>query len=85
MNEQIQELLLKNKDSFANGVTETSGQVYIHGSQDNLQKFADLIVQECLTIVHERRVMAPTDDDGYFKVALDMASTDIKRYFGVEE
>ena len=49
------------------------------------EKFAELIVQECLMIVYERQVLAPTDDDGYFKVALDMVSKDIEQHFGVEE
>jgi hypothetical protein len=52
---------------------------------DELEKFAELIVQECLMIVYERQVLAPTDDDGYFKVALDMVSKDIEQHFGVEE
>jgi hypothetical protein len=49
------------------------------------QKLAELIVKECLMIVYERQVQAPTDDDGYFKVALDMVSKDIEQHFGVEE
>jgi hypothetical protein len=49
------------------------------------EKFAELIVKECLMIVYERQVLAPTDDDGYFKVALDMVSKDIEQHFGVEE
>lgn len=49
------------------------------------RKFAELIIKECLMIVYERQVQAPTDDDGYFKVATDMVSTDIKLHFGVEE
>lgn len=47
MNERIKELLVDNKDIFSNGVTESNGEVYIHGSQDNLQKFAELLIQEC--------------------------------------
>ena len=31
--------------------------------------------------MNERQEMAPTDDDGYFKVALDMASKDIEQHF----
>ena len=49
MNERIRELLLQNRNSFNNGVTDTNGGVYIHGSQENLEKFAELIVRECLS------------------------------------
>ena len=53
MFERIKELLIENKDSFTNGVTETAGEVYIHGSQDNLQKFAELIIIECASIAYK--------------------------------
>ena len=49
------------------------------------EKFAELIVRECLILVNERQQRAPSDDDGYFKTALDMVSTDIEQHFGVEE
>ena len=49
MNERIRELLLQNRNSFNNGVTDTNGGVYIHGSHENLEKFAELIVRECLS------------------------------------
>jgi hypothetical protein len=49
------------------------------------EKFAELIIKECLMLVWERQQMAPSDDDGYFKTALDMVSTDIEQHFGVEE
>jgi len=58
---------------------------YQHIDALQLEKFAELIVKECLMIVYERQVLAPTDDDGYFKVALDMVSKDIEQHFGVEE
>jgi len=79
MNERIKELAVQARDW---GYAEHSGytaQLLFE------QKFALLIVRECLMIVYERQVRAPTDDDGYFKVALDMVSTDIEQHFGVEE
>jgi hypothetical protein len=47
-------------------------------------KFAELIVKECLMLLYERQQMAPSDDDGYFKTALDMVYDDIEQHFGVE-
>ena len=70
MNERIQQL---------------AEQVYGTQATEQEIKFAELIVKECLMIVYERQVLAPTDDDGYFKVALDMVSKDIEQHFGVEE
>lgn len=76
MNERIKELLVDNKDIFSNGVTESNGEVYIHGSQDNLQKFAELIVKECAEFVGKQRNDIPAC--GFeFEVA-------IKEHFGVE-
>jgi len=51
MNKRIKELLLQNRNSFTNGVTDTIGGVYIHGSQENLEKFAELIVRECCLVI----------------------------------
>lgn len=49
MNGRIKELLLQNKDKFTNGVTITNGEVYIHGSQENLEKLTELIIREGVT------------------------------------
>ena len=47
MNERIKALLLNARNMFANGVTESDNKIYIHGSEENLEKFAELIVREC--------------------------------------
>jgi hypothetical protein len=52
--------------------------------ENEAEKFAELIVKECLMLVYERYQKAPTDDDGYFKSALDMVYDDIEQHFGVE-
>jgi len=46
MNERIKELLLNERNMFVNGVTESDNKIYIHGSEENLEKFAELIVRE---------------------------------------
>jgi hypothetical protein len=53
MNERIKVLLLNARNMFDNGVTESNNKIYIHGSEENLEKFAELIVNECLTICEE--------------------------------
>ena len=51
MNERIKALLLNERNMFANGVTESNNKIYIHGSEENLEKFAELIIRECVNIV----------------------------------
>ena len=48
MNERIKALLLNARNMFVNGVTESDNKIYIHGSEENLEKFAELIVRECM-------------------------------------
>jgi len=48
MNERIKALLLNARNMFVNGVTESDNKIYIHGSEENLEKFAELIVADCL-------------------------------------
>ena len=81
MNQRIQEL---KKQAFVKGHWSADGERFI-GDHMDIDKFAELIVRECLMLVYERQERAPTDDDGYFKVALDMVSKDIEQHFGVEE
>ena len=46
MNERIKALLLNERNMFVNGVTESDNKIYIHGSEENLEKFAELIIRE---------------------------------------
>ena len=48
MNQRIRALLLNERNMFVNGVTESDNKIYIHGSEENLEKFAELIVADCL-------------------------------------
>ena len=50
MNERIKALLLNERNMFVNGVTESNNKIYIHGSEENLEKFAELIVRECANV-----------------------------------
>jgi hypothetical protein len=78
-------LMVLNPETFEIEHKIGNGGVAMYHRVFNQEKFAELIVKECLMIVYERQVLAPTDDDGYFKVALDMVSKDIEQHFGVEE
>jgi len=52
MNIQIKALLLNARNMFDNGVTDSNNKIYIHGSEENLAKFAELIVRECMDIAY---------------------------------
>ena len=87
MNERIKELLLQNRNSFTNGVTDTNGGVYIHGSEENLEKFAELIVKECISI-NRQRMFSDYEDDSHrvaHNNALLCANSDMFEHFGVGE
>jgi hypothetical protein len=71
MNEQIKALLLNERNMFVNGVTESNNKIYIHGSEENLEKFAELIVRECALVVHKKT--GPK------------SAWDVLQHFGVEE
>ena len=76
MNEQIKALLLNARNMFVNGVTESNNKIYIHGSEENLEKFAELIVRECGV------ALSPMLRD---MVSRGQAYNLIKEHFGVEE
>ena len=71
MNERIKALLLNARNMFVNGVTESNNKIYIHGSEENLEKFAELIVRECALVVHKKT--GPK------------SAWDVLQHFGVEE
>ena len=71
MNERIKALLLNERNMFVNGVTESDNKIYIHGSEENLEKFAELIVRECALVVHKKT--GPK------------SAWDVLQHFGVEE
>jgi transcriptional regulator of NAD metabolism len=73
MNERIKALLLNERNMFVNGVTESDNKIYIHGSEENLEKFAELIVKECADIATMNQYQPST------------AGTYVIKHFGVEE
>ena len=94
MNERIKALLLNARNMFDNGVTESNNKIYIHGSEENLERFAELIIQECAALAKsksERIQSMETDDRGDQAQIHSLAwqfeefGYEIKKHFGVEE
>jgi hypothetical protein len=83
MNERIKALLLNARNMFDNGVTDSNNKIYIHGSEENLEKFAELIVQECVhACINEGKTYEVKSAGEY---ASNLYVTAIKKHFGVEE
>jgi hypothetical protein len=78
MNERIKALLLNERNMFVNGVTESDNKIYIHGSEENLEKFAELIVQYLIDSMIKRY----GDDD---ELPIQEIKFFVKEHFGVEE
>jgi hypothetical protein len=53
-------------------------------SDDNLRKFAELIVRECVSIVAKRKASAIDRGWGRDVAALYLAALEIEEHFGVE-
>ena len=81
MNERIKEL--------AKQAEFSEKDLHIQG--DNFQKFAELIVKECISIVDEQKECLHEeqqywhDRDYGYEMAVNDASKGIKQFFGVEE
>jgi hypothetical protein len=75
MNERIKELAKQSLPEF-----------YLTNCPSALEKFAELIVQECMNIVSNQTTLDTNEDfrEG-FNHGLKYAWTDIRKHFGVEE
>ena len=89
MNERIKALLLNERNMFANGVTESDNKIYIHGSEENLEKFAELIVRECLAhgkLTQSQAVVNGSEEyNAGREMGIEVFMNQIKQHFGVEE
>ncbi len=85
MNERIKALLLNERNMFVNGVTESNNKIYIHGSEENLEKFAELIVRECIGCC-EQVISDPVPEsvDTWLNGG-EQCIVEIKTHFGVRE
>ena len=87
MNERIKELAEQARKHFPK--TETSGEFWVFDEE----KFAELIVRECLKKVEEeykpvledKEMMKDTHWDGYVQCGVDSYVAIREHFFGVEE
>jgi hypothetical protein len=90
MNERIQQLADEAGLRFTQLMSNPMVPV-VDGRETDLAKFAELIVQECITIVDEQKECLHEeqkywhDRDYGYALAVDNASKGIKQFFGVEE
>jgi hypothetical protein len=88
MNERIKQLA--EQAFFDESTSRPSTKMYTF-SDHKMEKFAQLIVQECITIVDEQKECLHEeqkywhDRDYGYALAVDDASKGIKQFFGVEE
>jgi hypothetical protein len=83
VNEHIKALLLNSRNTFVNGVTESNNKIYIHGSEENLEKFAELILQECFQACMNEGASYEEKAAGAYQSNLYV--TAIKKHFELEE
>jgi hypothetical protein len=90
MNERIRQLADEAGLRFTQLMSNPMVPV-VDGRETDLAKFAELIVQECITIVDEQKECLHEeqkywhDRDYGYALAVDNASKGIKQFFGVEE
>ena len=79
MNERLLELAHQAKIEFTYDPTETPMRAFAECWEDELEKFAELIVQECLDILDDE------DTGDVYGKSVRLAMIRIKQHFGVEE
>jgi hypothetical protein len=88
MNERIKELYtqaLENKFDYGGGRGVKPGEYYSnYKTVLNAEKFAELIVRECITKVEMRKKFA-TEDQHIVDHAFDLLVYDLESHFGVRE
>ena len=82
MNERIKELAEQANIEFTYDPTETPMRAFVECWEDDLEKFAELIVKECLAQV--ARVDNMLEDDPAQTAAVAWVASTIADHFGVE-
>ena len=83
MNERIKQLAKKANIEFTYDPTEKPIRAFAECWEDELEKFANMIVQECIIIVANRKDQA-IDNGLNVDEAMSMAEMDLLEHFGVE-
>lgn len=87
MNERIKKLAKKSGATLNEGFDGNKAFVYgITMSPEELEKFAELIVKECMKVAvfKDSGYMHPADVAGYMAAGRSTAAQMIKEHFGVE-
>ena len=77
MNERIKELAEQAGIEFVYDPTETPMRAFVECWEDDLEKFAELIVRECITVINQPNGVG---DDDVIRI-----TKDVEKHFGVEE
>jgi hypothetical protein len=91
MNERIKQLAEQAGIEFTYDPTETPMRAFVECWEDEMAKFAELIVRECINIVNEQKECLHEEEkywhdrDYGYEMAVNDASKGIKQFFGVEE
>lgn len=80
MNKRMHELALQSKIEFTLDPTETPMRAFAECWEDELEKFAELIVEECCQVLGKETIRH--DGYGYNQHALYQK---IREHFGVEQ
>ena len=87
MNKRIRQLAEQANIEFTYDPTETPMRAFAECWEDELEKFAELIVRECMKVAvyKDSGYMHPADVAGYMAAGRSTAASLIKEHFGVEE
>jgi hypothetical protein len=84
MNERIQELAMLANIEFTYDPTEKPIRAFAECWEDELERFAELIVRECMELLSVNRDLA-IEDGWNVDEAMSTAINDIEEHFGVEK
>jgi hypothetical protein len=83
MNERIKELVIQ-ADKYANDICDTNANADWYDTRD--EKFAQLIIRECVDIVSDTAVDTPPNDLFYgYNLGVNKAAENIKERFEIDE
>jgi hypothetical protein len=93
MNKRIIELAEQAGIEFTYDPTETPMRAFVECWEDEMAKFAELIVAECieqvrgefLPVLEDKEMMKNTHWDGYVQCGVDSVVAIREHFFGVEE
>ena len=87
MNERIKQLAEQAKIEFTYDPTETPMRAFAECWEDELEKFAELIVRECakVAVFKDSGTVATAEAAGHMAAGRSIAARMINEHFGVEE